>query len=253
MGKEAIIQVRNLVARYGDHVVLDNVSFEVYRGEILAILGRSGCGKSTLLRHMIGLDPISEGEVTIAGLAISSCSEEERKTLLKRIGVLFQGGALIGSMTLGENIALPIALHMELPKDAIRDLVRIKLCMVGLEANEFYFPSELSGGMKKRAGLARAIALSPDFLFLDEPTGGLDPPTAAQMENLVRRLTASKGTTTIMITHELESVMNIAQRAIMLDESVKGIVADGDPRVLKKASTDGLVGQFFNRHPLKMR
>ncbi len=253
MGKEAIIQVRNLVARYGDHVVLDNVSLEVYKGEILAILGRSGCGKSTLLRHMIGLDPISEGEVIIAGQSISSCSEEERKALLKRIGVLFQGSALIGSMTLGENIALPIARYTELPKGAIRDLVRIKLCMVGLEDYASYFPSELSGGMKKRAGLARAIALSPDFLFLDEPTGGLDPPTAAQMDNLVRRLTTDKGTTTIMITHELESVMNIAQRAIMLDESVKGIVVEGDPRVLKETRPDGLVGQFFHRQPMEMR
>jgi len=253
MGKEVIIQVRNLVARYGDHVVLDRVSFEVYKGEILGILGRSGCGKSTLLRHMIGLDPITEGEVTISGLSIAATSEEERKALLKRIGVVFQGGALIGSMTLGENVALPIALHTKLPKDAIRDLARIKLCMVGLEANEFYFPSELSGGMKKRAGLARAIALGPDFLFLDEPTGGLDPPTAAQMDNLVRRLTASHGTTTIMITHALESVMNIAQRVIMLDESVKGIVAEGDPRVLRDTSPDSLVGRFFNRQPLEMR
>lgn len=253
MGKEAIIQVRDLVARYGDHVILDRVSFDVYKGEILAILGRSGCGKSTLLRHMIGLDPISGGEVSIAGQGISSCSEEEFKALLKRIGVLFQGSALIGSMTLEENVALPIAKYTNLPKDAIRDLVRIKLCMVGLEAYGAYFPSELSGGMKKRAGLARAIALSPDFLFLDEPTGGLDPPTAAEMDNLVRRLTTGKGTTTIMITHELDSIMNIAERAIMLDESVKGIVAVGDPRALKKTNPKGLVGQFFHRQPMKMR
>lgn len=246
MAETAIIQVKDLVVQYGDHLVLDGISFDVYKGEILAILGRSGCGKSTLLRHMIGLENLYRGEVLIHGHDLATCGEARLRELLKRVGVLFQSSALIGSMTVGENVALPIAEHSDIPMEAVYDLVRMKLCMVGLADYEFHLPSQLSGGMRKRAGLARALALSPEILFLDEPSAGLDPITAAQMDALVKHITHSMGTTTLMITHELESVMNVAQRVIMLDASVKGIIAQGDPHILKTSSPLPLVRQFFN-------
>jgi len=246
MLKAAIIQVKDLVVGYGDHLVLDGVTFDVYKGEILAILGRSGCGKSTLLRHMIGLETVKLGDVLIHDQNLANCGESRLRELLKRVGVLFQSSALIGSMTIGENVALPIAEHSGLSMGAIHDLVRMKLCMVGLAEYEFHLPSQLSGGMRKRAGLARALALSPDILFLDEPSAGLDPITAAQMDSLVKHITHSMGTTTVMITHELESVMNVAQRVIMLDSSVKGIIAQGEPHMLKTSSPLLSVRQFFN-------
>ncbi len=246
MAKQTVIQLKNVVVRYGDHLVLDGVSFDVYKGEILAVLGRSGCGKSTLMRHMIGLERVDGGEVLIHGHNLATCGETRLRVILKRIGVLFQSSALIGSMTIGQNVALPIIEHTGLPMEAVHDLVRMKLCMVGLAEYEFFLPSQLSGGMRKRAGLARALALSPDILFLDEPSAGLDPITATEMDALVKHITHSMGTTTIMITHELRSIMNVARRAIMLDPSVKGIIAQGDPRTLKTSSPLPQVRRFFN-------
>jgi len=246
MAKQTVIQVKNVVIRYGDHLVLDGVSFDVYKGEILAVLGRSGCGKSTLMRHMIGLERVDAGEVLIHGHNPATCGETRLRAILKRIGVLFQSSALIGSMTIGQNVALPIIEHTGLPMEAVHDLVRMKLCMVGLAEYEFFLPSQLSGGMRKRAGLARALALSPDILFLDEPSAGLDPITSAEMDALVKHITHSMGTTTIMITHELRSIMNVARRAIMLDPSIKGIIAQGDPHSLKTSNPLPQVRRFFN-------
>ncbi len=246
MAPTPIIEVRDVVVRYGDHLILDGVSFEVYKGEILAILGRSGCGKSTLMRRMIGLETVDGGKIRIHGCDLSSCGEHELQQLRRRIGVLFQSSALIGSMTIGQNVALPIAEHTDLPLHAIHDLVRMKLCMVGLAEYEFYLPSQLSGGMRKRAGLARALALSPDILFLDEPSAGLDPLTAAEMDALIKHISDSMGTTTVMITHELRSIMNVAQRAVMLDPEVKGIIAQGDPREMQASSLVPGVRRFFN-------
>ncbi|MCP4108826.1 MAG: ATP-binding cassette domain-containing protein [Desulfobacteraceae bacterium] len=243
----AVIEVKNLVAQYGRERILDNVSFEVFEGEIFVILGGSGCGKSTLLRHLVGLNVPFSGEVVVDGNDISSCDDKTFHSTLRKIGVLFQGGALIGSMTIAENVALPISEYTELPRNAIADLVRMKLGMVGLASYENYLPAEISGGMKKRAGLARALALNPKILFLDEPSAGLDPVTSAGIDELILQINRIIGTTMVIVTHELASIFTVAQRVIMLDKTTKGIIAEGDPAKLKDSSDNPLVRQFFNR------
>jgi phospholipid/cholesterol/gamma-HCH transport system ATP-binding protein len=247
MEKKAIIQVKNLVARYGEDLILDNISFDVFEGEILVIMGVSGCGKTTLMRHMLGMDSPFSGKVFIDGDDITSCDDNTFHAALRKTGVLFQGSALFGSMTIAENVALPIAEYSNLPKNTITDFVRMKLCIVGLAGYEDYLPSKISGGMKKRAGFARALALSPKIVFLDEPTGGLDPIISAEIDELILHINKSIGTTIVIITHELESIFGVAQRVIMLDKSTKGIIAEGDPRFLKDHSQNPFVRQFFNR------
>ena len=247
MKTKPIIKVRHLVAGYGEDIILDDLSFDVSEGEIFAILGPSGCGKSTLLRHMVGLEIAASGQVFIDGVDIISCDEESFYRTLRKIGILFQSGALLGSMTISENVALPITEYSDLPKSAIVSLVRMKLSMVDLGGYENYLPSEISGGMKKRAGLARALALNPRIVFLDEPTSGLDPVMSAEIDELVLNINKSIGTTMIIVTHELDSILNIAQRVIMLDKNTKGIIAEGDPKYLKNNSQNLNVRQFFNR------
>ncbi|MCG6910143.1 MAG: ATP-binding cassette domain-containing protein [Deltaproteobacteria bacterium] len=247
MSPEPIIKVRNLVAQYGNDVILQDLSFDVAAGEILVIVGSSGSGKSTLLKHLIGLQRPHAGEITINGVNVTGDDPEASHRFFRDIGVLFQGSALFGSMTLAENIALPIVEYGNLPKDAVRRLVSMKLCQFDLIDYQDHMPGEVSGGMKKRAGLARALALNPKILFLDEPTAGLDPVRSMEIDELIRQINAMIGTTMVIVTHELDSIFNIAKRVIMIDKGKKGIIAEGNPLFLKKHSPDPLVKQFFRR------
>ncbi|MBN1103454.1 MAG: ATP-binding cassette domain-containing protein [Deltaproteobacteria bacterium] len=249
MTRQAIIQVRDLVGGYGETVILDQVSFDVLEGEIFVILGGSGCGKSTLLKLMVGLIPPHSGEIIIDGDNVLSGDGDSYRRVLRKIGILYQSSALLGSMTLAENVALPILEYTDLPHGHVAALVRMKLNLVKLEGYEDYLPSELSGGMKKRAGLARAMALNPKILFFDEPSAGLDPVTSAGLDNLIIQLNRNLGTTIVIVTHELQSIFAVAHRVIMLDRHSKGIIAEGDPQFLKDHSRNPFVRQFFNRLP----
>lgn len=244
-----VIVVDQLTARFGDNTIFDRVSFEVKRGEILVILGGSGCGKSTMLKHMIGLYKPATGQVLINGVNINTDDDRILRQVRMDLGVLFQSGALFGSMTLGENVSLPIQEYTDLDLATIDLIVRMKLGLVGLTGYENHLPSEISGGMQKRAGLARAMALDPTILFFDEPSAGLDPITAVELDILIKSINAGMGTTMVIVTHELESIFNIAHRVIMLDKAARGIIAEGDPRELKDHSTDPRVLNFFNRRP----
>ncbi|MFC1825511.1 ABC transporter ATP-binding protein [Thermodesulfobacteriota bacterium] len=249
MSREVIIRVEDMTAQYGDDVILDRISFEVYKGEIFVILGGSGCGKSTLLKHLIGLNQPSSGKVIIDSDDISNCDETTFKKVLMKIGVLYQSTALLGSMTIAENVALPILEYSGLSTDLVAKLVKMKLNLVNLDGYQDHLPSEVSGGMKKRAGLARAMAMNPRILFFDEPSAGLDPVTSAGIDNLIIHLNKSLGTSMVIVTHELTSIFALAHRIIMLDKQTKGIIAEGDPRYLRDHSQNPFVKQFFNRQP----
>lgn len=242
-----IIEVRNLSVGYGDETLLERISFEVYQGEIFAILGGSGCGKSTLLKHLVGLVPPRKGQIVVDGTTITACTEEQLRGIQRRIGVLFQSGALFGSMTVAENVALPIREYTPLDEESVATLVRLKLHLVNLAGYETYVPSELSGGMKKRAGLARAMALNPKILFFDEPSAGLDPIMAAELDHLILHVNALLGTTMVIVTHDLQSIFTVAQRVVVLDKATKSIIAEGDPARLRDESSHPFVRRFFNR------
>lgn len=251
MTRKPIIQVKELSVGYGDVTILEGVSFDVYEGELFVILGGSGCGKSTLLKAMIGLIPPFSGQILLDDDTLSNQDEANLQRLLRKIGVLYQGAALFGSMTIAENVALPIEEYTALPRELVRTIVRMKLGLVNLQGYENHFPSELSGGMKKRAGLARAMALNPKILFFDEPSAGLDPITSAELDELILHLNRSLGTTMVMVTHELESIFTVAQRVIMLDKHTRGIIAEGDPRYLRDHSQNAFVRRFFNRRTVE--
>lgn len=246
MSEKSIIRVEKLSAGYGDSVILENISFDIYEGEIFVILGGSGCGKSTLMKNIIGLVKPLSGSIMLDGDDFSDPDDAALERVLRKIGVLYQSAALFGSMTIAENIALPINEYTGLPKNSVDEIIRMKLKLVGLEGYEDYLPSEISGGMKKRAGLARAMALNPKILFFDEPSAGLDPLTSAGLDELIISINRLMGTTMVVVTHELESIFNISHRIIMLDRKTRGIIAEGDPRYLKDNSTNDFVKSFFN-------
>jgi phospholipid/cholesterol/gamma-HCH transport system ATP-binding protein len=248
--REAIIRVEELTVRYGDRLVLDHISFEVYRGEIFAILGGSGSGKSTLLKHMIGLYRPEGGHIFVSGDDITMAEGELLRRILRRFGVTYQSGALFGSMTLLENVCLALEEFTDLPAEARRLVARMKLNLVGLEGFEHALPAEISGGMNKRAAIARAMALDPEILFLDEPSAGLDPITSASLDALIKSLAVSLGITFVVVTHELPSIFTIADRVLMLDGRSKRIAATGRPEDLRDHSADPFVHAFFHREPL---
>ncbi len=239
-----MIQVRDLSIGWSrDEVLLEHASFEIRRGEIFGILGRSAAGKSTLFRVLVGLEQPLAGEVVIAGLGAPRLAGER-----PAFGVMFQQGALISSLTVGENVALPLARWTELPRDAIRALVCAKLQLVGMEDAEHLLPAELSGGMRKRAAIARALALEPALVFLDEPSSGLDPVTSAELDHLIATLARTLGLTVVLVTHELGSILAIVDRCILLDRTTRTILAEGPPGELV-ASRIPHVRHFFARLP----
>lgn len=241
------IEVEDLQGGYEDKIVLEHVSFSVRPGEIFFIIGGSGCGKSTLLRHLVGLSHPTAGTVKFFGMPFSNADLAGRRARLKTFGMLFQGGALWSSLTLRQNVALPLEEHTPLSRREIDEIATLKLAQVGLSGFEDYFPAEISGGMKKRAGLARALALDPEIVFFDEPSAGLDPVTSRKLDELVLQIRDLFGTTIVVVSHELASIFDIADRVIMLDRTQKGIIAEGRPAELAERSTDARVTEFLRR------
>ena len=241
---EPIIELEHVDAGYPGAVILKDVTFSVARGEVFILLGGSGCGKSTIMKHMIGLNPVLAGRLTVAGM---EWNRRNRAALFRKIGVMYQSGALFGSMTLLENVLLPLEEFTTLKADERRDLAMSLLKDVELADAADKMPSEISGGMRKRAAIARAMALDPEVILLDEPSAGLDPITSSSLDDLILRLRAEKKKTFVVVTHELPSIFKIADRAAMFDKARQGMIALGTPQELKEGSTDPFVRKFFNR------
>ncbi len=251
------IEVRELTMAYGPLVVMERLSFQVHRGEIFVIMGGSGSGKSTLLKHLIGLKAPAEGSILFENEGFFEADEGTRKGILRRMGVLFQNGALWSGLTLAENVALPLEEYTELDAGSIGEVVALKLALVGLRGFEDFYPTEISGGMRKRAALARATALDPDVLFFDEPSSGLDPITASRLDDLILQLRDSFGTTIVIVSHDLASIFKIADRALFLDIEEKTMTALGTPESLRDSPPSDEVRRFMTRsstatpHPRK--
>lgn len=241
------IEVRDLTMAYADFVIQRDLNFTIRQGDIFVIMGGSGCGKSTLLRHLIGLKKPAKGEIYYHGEAFWQLHEHRRQDLMRRMGVLYQSGALWGNMTLAENISLPIETYTDLSPLQARELASYKLSLVGLKGFEDYLPAEISGGMQKRAGLARAMALDPELLFFDEPSAGLDPVSAKRLDDLIIELSESLGTTIVVVTHELASIFAIGSNSVFLDPDCKTMIAHGNPGELLQSCGDPRVQAFLTR------
>jgi phospholipid/cholesterol/gamma-HCH transport system ATP-binding protein len=245
---QAAIEVKGLEMAYGSYVLMRDINFSVAPAEIMIIMGGSGCGKSTLLKYLIGLKEAEKGEVIYAGRSFSKASTKEKEEMQRTFGVLYQGGALWSSLTLAENVSLPLEQYTRLPPKEIMEIVSMKLALVGLKGFEEFYPSEISGGMRKRAGLARAMSLDPAILFFDEPSAGLDPITSVRLDELILRLRDALGTTIVVVTHELPSIFTIADTSIFLDAETKTVIAHGNPRELvKEGRSDPKVRDFLLR------
>jgi phospholipid/cholesterol/gamma-HCH transport system ATP-binding protein len=245
--KDTKIEIRDLTMAYGSFVVMRDVNARIKRGEIFIIMGGSGCGKSTLLRHMIGLKEPAHGDILYDGVPFWASTDEERQQRLRSFGVAFQGGALWSSMTLAENIGLPLGEYTDLSAADIADIAQLKLALVGLKGFEDYYPAEISGGMCKRAGLARALALDPEILFFDEPSAGLDPISSRNLDQLILQLRDSLGATFVVVSHELQSIFAIGDNSVFLDTNTRTMRAQGNPRELLQHSTDPYVREFLTR------
>lgn len=244
------VTVQDLTMAFGSFVVMSDLNFEIRKGEIFVIMGGSGCGKSTLLRHLIGLLEPAKGSIFYEGKNFTATPQDERDKFIRRFGVMYQSGALWSSLTLGENVSMPLEGDKTLSAKTVKDLVAYKLALVGLSGFEDYYPAQISGGMKKRAGIARAMALDPDILFLDEPGAGLDPLSSRRLDDLILRLRDNQGSTIIMVTHELASIFNIANRALFLDTTTHRQGALGNPSELREHSNNPAVRLFLNRGEL---
>jgi len=241
------IEIRDLTMAYGSFVVMRGVSAQIRRGEVFFIMGGSGCGKSTLLKHLIGLRSPAAGEIRYEGRSYWDATPDEQELMRRRFGVMFQHGALWSSLTLAENIALPLETFTALDPDDVGELVRVKLALVGLRGFEDYYPAEISGGMRKRAALARAMALDPEILFFDEPSAGLDPVSSRRLDDLILEMRDSLGATIVVVSHELASILAIADNGIFLDAASRSVRAQGNPRDLLEHSTDPAVRAFLTR------
>ena len=241
------VSVRDLVMAYGSQVVMQGITFAVRRGDIFFIMGGSGCGKSTLLRHLIGLKEPASGEIYYGSDNLTRAEPERRRQILRRVGVLYQSGALWSALTLAENVAVPLQIYTELSPAEIREVASLKLALVGLRGFEDFYPSEISGGMQKRAGLARAMALDPEILCIDEPSAGLDPLSSRRLDELIRELSESLGTTIVIVSHELPSIFSIGTNGIFLDAGTKRMIDGGPPRELLERSPHAAVREFLRR------
>jgi phospholipid/cholesterol/gamma-HCH transport system ATP-binding protein len=245
--KEPLIEVTDLTMAYGDAIIQRDLNFAIHMGDVFIIMGGSGCGKSTLLKHLIGLKKPAQGAIHYHGRSFWRLDSPERQNIMRQMGVLYQSGALWTHMTLAENVALPLQTYTELPAAEVFELASFKLSLVGLKGFEGYYPSEISGGMQKRAGLARAMALDPELLFFDEPSAGLDPVSARRLDELILELSDSLGTTIVVVTHELASIFAIGSDSVFLDSECKTMIAQGNPAELLANTGDPKVREFLTR------